>query len=376
MPSPVTALTATDPACSVVSSLAGPRGEVGLVEHEQLGHVIGTDLAQHHAHRGDLAVRVGGAGVDDVHQVVGPCRDFERALERLDEPVRQAAHEPDRVGEQDRLTTGQRQPTRRRVEGGEQSILDEHARLGQVVEQRGLAGVRVADDAHRRQPARTATLALQRSGRRQILHVRLELGDAPHDPPAIDLELGLAAAEAGADAAPLLRQLGGRAAPQSRQAVAQERQLDLRLALERVGVLPEDVEDHRGPVDRGSAEQLLEVVLLGGRQLVVEHDRVGVDTDADLAQLLGLALADEPRVIGRVATLHEAGDFVGARGVDEQRQLVEARLGLFVRRTGERDPDDHDAFPDRAVDEGAAEGFVVRGAHVMSISISISIRAT
>ena len=225
-------------------------------------------------------------------------------------------------------------------------------------------------------PLVAATLALQRSRRRQILHVGLELGDAAHDASAIDLELRLAAAEPGADTAALLRQLGGGTTPQPRQAVAQQGQLDLRLALERVGVLPEDVEDHRGAVDRGAAEQLLEVVLLRGRQLVVEHDGVGVDTEAELAQLLGLALADEPRVIRRVAPLHEAGDLVGARGVDEQRQFVEARLGLFIRRTGERDPDDHDALPDRAVDEGAAEGFVVRGAHVMSISISISIRAT
>ena len=180
------------------------------------------------------------------------------------------------------------------------------------------------------EPARTATLALQRAGRRQILQVGLELGDPAHDPPAIDLELGLAAAEPGADTASLLRQLGGRAATESRQAIAQQRQLDLRLALERVGVLPEDVEDHRRAVDRGAAEQLLEVELLRGRQLVVEHDGVGVDGDTDLPQLLGLALADEPRVVGLVASLHEARHFVGAGGVDEQRQLVEAGLGLFI----------------------------------------------
>ena len=36
-------------------------------------------------------------------------------------------------------------------------------------------------------------------------------------------------------------------------------------------------------------------------------------------QLLGLALADEPRVIGVVAALHQAADLVGAGGVDQQR---------------------------------------------------------
>ena len=189
--------------------------------------------------------------------------------------------------------------------------------------------------------------------RRQLLQVRLELGDPPHDAPAVDLELGLAAAEPGADAAALLRQVGRRATAQARQPVAQQRQLDLRLALERVRVLGEDVEDHRGAVDRGAAEQLLQVELLRRRQLVVEHDGVGVDGEADLAQLLGLALADEPRVVRRVAPLDQAADLVGAGGVDEQRELVEAGLGVVVGRARERDADEHDPLPIAALDERA-----------------------
>ena len=47
------------------------RGEVGLVEHEQLGHRGGVDLGEHLAHGGDLALGIGGAGVDDVDEVVG-----------------------------------------------------------------------------------------------------------------------------------------------------------------------------------------------------------------------------------------------------------------------------------------------------------------
>ena len=52
-------------------------------------------------------------------------------------------------------------------------------------------------------------------------------------------------------------------APQAGQPVAQLGQLDLGLALLGVGVLGEDVEDHRGAVDGGAAEDLLEVALLG-----------------------------------------------------------------------------------------------------------------
>jgi hypothetical protein len=98
-------------------------------------------------------------------------------------------------------------------------------------------------------------------------------------------------------------------------------------------------------------EHLLEVELLGGRELVVEHDRVGVDGETDLLQLLGLALADVPRVVGRVATLHHPGDHVGACGVDEQDQLVEAGFDRGLVHAGQPDGDEYDLLPDRAVDQ-------------------------
>ena len=144
------------------------RRQVALVEHEQLGHRGGIDLGEHLAHRGDLTVGVGGAGVDDVHEVVGERGDLERALERLDETVRQAADEADGVGEQHRLAAGQREPPGRRVEGGEQPVLGEHAGVGEPVEQRRLAGVRVARRSRRwRDRCALAALALQVTGRGQ-----------------------------------------------------------------------------------------------------------------------------------------------------------------------------------------------------------------
>ena len=90
---------------------------------------------------------------------------------------------------------------------------------------------------------------------------RLELVHAAHEAATVDLELGLAGTP-GADAAALLAEVGA-PAPQPGQPVAQLGQLDLGLALLAVGVLGEDVEDHRGAVDGGAAEQLLEVELLG-----------------------------------------------------------------------------------------------------------------
>ena len=45
----------------------------------------------------------------------------------------------------------------------------------------------------------------------------------------------------------------------------------------RAGVLGEDVQDHRGAVDRGASEDLLQVALLGRREVVFEDHRVRVD---------------------------------------------------------------------------------------------------
>src|SRR3954451_22026653 len=92
----------------------------------------------------------------------------------------------------------------------------------------------------------SAGLALRVAVLGHVAQLGLELVDAPHQAPAVDLELGLART-AGADAGALLAEAATGPA-QPRQPVAQLGQLDLGLALLAVGVLGEDVEDHRGAV--------------------------------------------------------------------------------------------------------------------------------
>jgi hypothetical protein len=70
------------------------------------------------------------------------------------------------------------------------------------------------------------------------------------------------------------------------------------------------------------------------------------------------------------ASLHHPRHHVGPSRVDEQRELVEAGVDVVVvcHRVGHGD--DHDPLPDRAVDERAGEGLVVRTvAHRTSIAI-------
>ena len=76
-----------------------------LVEDEQFGYVLRPDLCQDFAHRGDLTTRIGSGAIHDVHQKIARCRHIQGALERLDQPVWQAPHEPHRVAHQDRLAT-------------------------------------------------------------------------------------------------------------------------------------------------------------------------------------------------------------------------------------------------------------------------------
>ena len=105
--------------------------------------------------------------------------------------------------------------------------------------------------ATRGQPGSALRLALGVAVAADVAEVGLELVDAADETAAVDLELGLAGT-AGADAAALLAEVGA-AAAQARQAVAELGQLDLRLALLAVGVLGEDVEDHRGAVEGACA---------------------------------------------------------------------------------------------------------------------------
>ena len=131
-----------------------------------------------------------------------------------------------------------------------------------------------------------------------------------------------------------------------------QRQFDLGLAFGSAGVLREDVQDHRGAVDRRAPEDLLQVALLGRREVVFEDHGVGVERETDLAKFLYLARAEERRGIGRVATLDDARDDVGAGRVDQQRQFVELVVEFVLGDTRELHADEHDLLAKRAIDEG------------------------
>ena len=295
------------------SRLVGP---VGLVEHEQLGHGLATDVSDDLSHCLHLPLGVRTRPVDHVNQQIPVVDDVERGRERLHQLVRQLLDESDGVGQQHRLTARELQPTCRRIERREEAILDEDTSLGQTVEQGRLARVGVPDDDHvaQRRPATCLPLGVAVAG--DLDQIGLELVDQAGDTSTVEFELRLTRTAASAHATGLLGHRPALAA-QARQAVLEQRQLDLCLALLAVGVLGEDVEDQRSAVDRGTAEQLLQVVLLGRAEFVVEDHRVTVGRERELADLLDLALADVRCRVRMVTSLHDASDDIGASGVDQ-----------------------------------------------------------
>ena len=190
---------------------------------------------------------------------------------------------------------GSSQPPHRRVECGEELVLDQHARRGQAVHQRRLPRVGVARPAPRSDTARWrgsrdagARVRVTSSSRRR------KLADAFAHAPAVDLELRLTGT-ACADAAAQTRQVLP-LARQPRQQVLQLRQLDLQLAGQAVGALREDVENELAAIDHLDLERALEVALLRRRQRVVEDGDVARRcAPISCCDLLDLAGTDERR---------------------------------------------------------------------------------
>ena len=232
--------------------------------------------------------------------------------------VRQLADEAHRVGQQRHLPVGAHHLAGGGVECGEQAVLDEHLRAGERVEERALAGVGVADDGRAELAAPPAALCLALALDR--LQLALEPGDALAHDAAVGLELGLART-ARADAARLALQVLPHAG-EPRQRVLELRQLHLQPRLARARAAGEDVEDQLRAIHHLAPERLLEVAHLGGREVVVEDDHVGIQRFDPRLDLLELALADEGGRMHGAALLHDRVEHARPGGVGEPRQLL------------------------------------------------------
>ena len=248
----------------------------------------------------------------------------------------QVAHEPDRVGEGVDAPVGGLGPAHGRVKGGEQGVLDHEAGAGEPVHQGGLAGVGVPGDRDRGDGAAPARAALDLARGGHGPDLAAQPGHPTADAAPVELDLGLAGAAGpdalAADDAPSgLAGHGFPPAAQARQQVLQLGELDLGLALARLGVLGEDVEDDGGAVHDLDAHDVLQGAALGGGELAVDNDRVGSGVDDRLGELPGLAGPEVGGGVGVLAPLDEGVQDLGAGSLGEGGELGERGLGVLGR---------------------------------------------
>ena len=160
-------------------------------------------------------------------------------------------------------------------------------------------------------------------------------GDPVAGEPPIGLDLGLAGA-AGADSAvdpagPESLQVRPQP-PHPGQVVLELGELDLELALGRMRVRGEDVEDDRGAVDHRHPERVLEVALLPRRELVVARHEVRVRAHDLVLQLLELSGPQVAVGVRAIAMLHELANARDARGEQQLTQLGERLLVVIGQR--------------------------------------------
>ena len=276
----------------------GGLGQVDLVDHQQLRRhlraLLAGDVGDDVVDRADLLQRERVRTVDDVQDEVRLEDFLQGRTERLDQLRRQVADEADGVGHDDRPAVAQLTAARRRIQGGEKRVLHQHACARQRVEQRGLAGVGVTRDGDARQMPRPAPRPLDFAGG---LHRRQLLADARHvlaQATAVGLDLRFARAtqaDAAVRTGAATGLAGQRMAPtaQTRDQVLHLGQRHLRLALLRLRVLRENVEDEHGAVDDLGVELVLQRDQLAGREFTVGDDGVGAGGLHDVAQLRHLA---------------------------------------------------------------------------------------
>jgi len=126
------------------------------------------------------------------------------------------------------------------------------------------------------------------SGGFHACNVRAQLRHTRADAAAIQLDLRLTGTpgtdtRAACDAATGLTGHGLAPAAQTRQQVLKLGQLHLRLTLTRLGVLSKNIEDEGGAINDLSVDDIFQPAALGGSQLLVDDDGVGLDAAHDVS---------------------------------------------------------------------------------------------
>jgi hypothetical protein len=232
------------------------------------------------------------------------------------------------------------------VERGEEHVLGQYVRLGEPVEEGGLAGVGVAHERDGRERDATAGLPRQGAGAPHLLQLALQPRHPLGDQAPVSLDLGLARPAHGPEAAALALQVGP-GAHEPRSLVGEPRQLHLQPPFPRPRAVGEDLEDEAGAVDHLDVPGPFEVALLHGRERVIDHHDVQVLARGDLTDLGHLAPAKQRRRPRRAQLGARGPGHLQVERLGQPDRLGEARGGV-PRRIPPR--------PCRMDDEGGLDG--------------------
>ena len=241
--------------------------------------------------------------IADLHDQRGFLDFFERGAESGNQIGRKIAQKTYCVGKQDAAARRKAHRANGGIERGEHFRGSQHVGMGQRVEERGFAGVGVADQrdhAERNGLARAAARgALAANGFDGLL----DFADAVADAAAVGFEF-LFARAAGADAAAQAGKLFA-ASGEARQQIIQLREFDLQLAFAGARVLAKisRMSCVRSITRRAGA--LLHVAELHGREVVVHDHKRHVARFGFGANFVQLAAPHERGGIERVAHLHQ-----------------------------------------------------------------------
>ena len=214
------------------------------------------------------------------------------------------------------------------VQRGEKLVGSVGARLGQRIEQGGLARVGVAHERDGKRLAPLALAALRLALALDFGQALLGALDGLANHAAVQLNLRFAGAAARAYAALLALQVAP-AAHQARGQVLQAGQLHLQLALVAAGALREDVQNDQRAVIDGQPDGLFQIALLHGRERLIEQHLLCAMLNGQHADFLGLAAAHEQGGIGRAPLAGDARHGVQARRGGQQAQLLQ--IGIEMR---------------------------------------------
>ncbi len=255
-----------------------------LLYDEHLRDIAGADVAEHPTSPRPSAPGHRAGGIDHVQQQVGVGGFLQRGLEGVDQLVRQVADEAHGVGQR---RPGA--PPRRCRRGAVVSSVANSWSAAYVwalherVEQRGLAGVRVADERDAEGAAAVAGAALRAA---LLLHAHEALVhglDALADHAAVEFRSGLHPGRRSADTAALALQVAP-PAHQARGQVLQLGEFDLQLALVALRARARRSRGS-GMVRSATATPRCRSRLrcCAGDKRVVEHDRLRCDAPSDAA---------------------------------------------------------------------------------------------